>query len=94
MKKLLLALVASATVLPAFANDVVASNQFDSTKIVCGGQKLGNTDNINDLKGRCKEFNVKKENVTFFDENSKKVVHCKSDKAGNVSVTECKATNV
>lgn len=94
MKKLLLALVASATVLPVFANDVVASNQFDSTNIVCGGQKIGMNANVSELKGRCKEFKVQHTNVTFYDENSKKVVHCKSDKSGDVAVTECKATSI
>lgn len=93
MKKLLLALVASVTVLPSFAAEV-ATNQYDSNNIVCSGQKIGNSANVNDLRGRCRDFQVQHKNVTFYDEHSGKVVHCKSDKSGNVMVTECKAANV
>lgn len=95
MKKLLLALVASATVLPAFAAEAVvaSSNQFDSTKIMCGTNHVNDGIDAKQLGDmHCKKFQDHKTNVMFWDDNSKKLVHCKVDKTGKVTLAECKAS--
>lgn len=95
MKKLLLALVASVIVLPAFASEAVVTSSnggFDNTKIMCGSNHIGDGINAKQLnKFHCEKFQDHKTSVTFWDDNSKKLVHCKADKAGNIAVAECKA---
>lgn len=94
MKKLLITLAAVAITGSAFANDVVAeqNNNFDSTKIMCGSNHIGNNVNAKQLGDmHCKEFQDHRTNVVFFDDNSKKLVHCKSNRSGDIVVAECKA---
>lgn len=67
-------------------------NDFDSTKIECGTSHVSDGINKTQLKEmHCKKYSEQQDSVYFFDDHSKKLVHCKTDKAGNVSVTECKA---
>lgn len=97
MRKLLITLAAVAITGSAFATEVVAAtngqnNNFDSTRIMCGSNHIGDGINAKQLGDmHCKEFQDHKTNVVFFDDNSKKLVHCKSDRSGNIVVAECKA---
>lgn len=89
MKKILLLIAGAGLALNVFAADAVA---FDSNHMKCGEHELSSSSfNSKDLKDyNCKKLKVKKDQVTFFDDNSKKLVTCKADKAGNVAVAECK----
>lgn len=91
MKKLLVALLAVSSFTAVFAKDVVATDSFDSTKMVCGGRAVSDGDKIDDLKGRCQRFQDHKTNIVFWDEHSKKLVHCKVNKVGDIALAECKA---
>lgn len=92
MKKIIIGLLFSAVATASFAKPVVADDSFDSTKIMCGTNHVTDGINKKELKDmHCKKYSEKKENIYFFDDNSKKLVHCKTDKVGNVVLAECKA---
>lgn len=89
MKKMLLATLSFGMLTSAFATEAVV---FDSNSMKCGDHQISQSFNAKDLKGyNCKKLSVTKKSVTFWDDNSKKIVTCKSDKVGNVVVADCKS---
>lgn len=93
MKKIILGLLFGAVATISFAKPVVVSDNFDSTKMMCGERHVDDGINKKDLKDmHCKKYSEKKENIYFFDDNSKKLVHCKADKVGDIAIAECKAS--
>ena len=102
MKKLLLALVAASISLSVFADEVSTTSvtetksketktvTFDSTKMKCKNHSITDGINKDDVKKmRCKNYQDKKTDIVFIDDNSHKVVDCKVDQAGNVTLAKC-----
>jgi hypothetical protein len=103
MKKILLALIASATVSFAFAAPIASSGvaaqsatqtatqtapQFDNTKMKCGEHTVKDGDNTDTLTGICKGFKFGKGKAGFLDENSGKKVMCQ-EKKGHIILSSC-----
>ncbi len=94
MKKILLALIASAAVSVAFAAPVASSTtsqsepQFDNTKMKCGEHTIKDGDNTDTLTGICKGFKFGKGKAGFLDENSGKKVMCQ-EKKGHLILSSC-----
>lgn len=85
MKKLLLSLTAFGFISSAFAATAVT---FDQHQMKCGKVEITDGMNSKDLH-KCKKFQDKKTDVIFYDDHSKKMVDCKVDTAGSVTVADC-----
>ncbi|HRG62806.1 MAG: hypothetical protein E6Q32_04220 [Neisseriales bacterium] len=96
MKKILLAVIASAAVSVAFAAPIASSvtsqtaPQFDNTKMKCGEHTVKDGDNTDTLTGICKGFKFGKGKAGFLDENSGKKVMCQ-EKKGHIILSSCQA---
>ena len=89
MKKLLIALAAVSCISSAFAEKVTTVD-FDSTKMECHGQHIDDGISKDKVKGmHCKKYQDKKTDVVFVDDHSKKMVDCKVDNVGNITLAKC-----
>ena len=96
MKKLLITLAAISISLTAFADGVVTQTttektttvSFDSTKMKCGDRHINDGVNKNSLK-KCKDFQDKKTDIVFIDDNSHKNVECQINQKGAISLAKC-----
>jgi hypothetical protein len=89
MKKLVLLLAVSGFACSAFAKTTDVA--FDSSNMQCGKHKIAdgvNKDKLKDMK--CKNYQDKTTDVLFIDDHSHKLVDCKVDQHGNVTLAECK----
>lgn len=88
MKKIILLLAVASFACGAVAKttDVV----FDSNNMQCGKHKITdgiNKDKLKDMK--CKNYQDKTTDVLFVDDHSHKLVDCKVDQHGDVTLAEC-----
>ncbi len=91
MKKILIALLASSFAVSAFAAKTTEVS-FDSTQMKCGKVHVDDGISKDKLKDmHCKKFQDKKTDVLFWDDNSKKLVDCKVDNVGNITLAQCSA---
>lgn len=102
MKKFLIAALATAITLPAFAAEsaptmtmpagmsmpAASSAKFDNTKMKCGEKTLQNGDSTDSLTDICKGFKFGKGHAGFLDENSGKAVICQ-EKGGKLETSTC-----
>lgn len=100
MKKFLIAALATAITLPAFAAESMPTGmtmpaatsataaKFDNTKMKCGEKTLKNGDNTDSLTDICKGFQFGKGHAGFLDENSGKAVICQ-EKGGKLETSTC-----
>lgn len=89
MKKILLALTALSITTVAFAEKTTVVD-FDSTKMECHGQHLDDGISKDKVKGmHCKKYQDKKTDIVFIDDRSKKMVDCKVDSVGNITLAKC-----
>ena len=88
MKKILALLISGCLLTPVFAETTVVT--FDKTKMKCGSVSIHDGMNKKDMHS-CKEFQDKKAEVVFHDDNSNKTVECKQNKVGNISEDSCKS---
>ena len=89
MKKLLIALAAASISISAFAAEKTTEVTFDSTQMKCGNEHITDGFNVKKMK-HCKDFQDKKTDVVFIDDNSHKTVDCKIDHVGNLTAASCK----
>lgn len=88
MKKLVLGMLLTYGMVSVAMADTAV---FDSSKMQCGEHHLSQDVTTKDLKEfNCNKLSVKKTDVKFWDDNSKKLVSCKIDKSGNLTVATCK----
>jgi len=87
MKKLLLGLVAASIATISFAEKTTVID-FDNTKMECHTKHIDDGTNKVKLKS-CKKFQDKKTDVVFLDDHSKRMVDCKVDEAGNITLAKC-----
>ncbi len=93
MKKLLVALTMVTLALPAFAEKTTVVT-FDSSKMKCGKHHIEDGINKKQVKGmRCTDYQDKKTDIVFNDDNSHKLVDCKVDNVGNITLAKCTAIN-
>ncbi len=89
MKKLLITLSALTIMTPTFAEQTKVVT-FDSTKMECTGQHINDGIQKDQLKEmHCKKFEDKKTDVVFMDDHSHKVVDCKVNHDGSITLTKC-----
>lgn len=87
MKKILAILISGCLLTPVFAETTVVT--FDKTKMKCGDVSIHDGMNKKDMRS-CKDFQDKKTEVVFRDDNSGKTVECKENKVGNITEASCK----
>ena len=89
MKKLLIALSALTIALPVFAEQTKVVT-FDSNSMKCGERHVDDGIQKDQLKSmHCKKYQDKKTDVVFMDDNSHKVVDCKVNHDGSITLAKC-----
>jgi len=89
MKKLLIALSALTIAMPVFAEKTEVVT-FDSSSMKCGARHVDDGIQKDQLKAtHCKKFQDKKTDVVFMDDNSHKVVDCKINHDGSITLAKC-----
>ena len=89
MKKLLIAISALTIAMPVFAEKTEVVT-FDSSSMKCGARHVDDGIQKDQLKAmHCKKFQDKKTDVVFMDDNSHKVVDCKVNHDGSITLAKC-----